>query len=194
MRALLIWGGVALASVLPLVLAGYSPLLAWRQPMYILSGFAGILGLGLMLVQPLAVAGMLPGLGGAAGRRAHRWIGALIVLAVIVHVAGLWITSPPDVVDALLFTSPTWFTPFGVVAMWAVFGAAALVAARRGLPLRVWRRAHAALVSVAVLGTVVHALQIEGTMEPASKWLLSVAVLVTLAVVLWRRGLVRLPR
>lgn len=194
MRALLIWGGVALASVLPLVLAGYSPLLAWRQPIYILSGFAGILGLGLMLAQPLAVAGMLPGLGGAAGRRAHRWIGVLIVLAVMVHVAGLWITSPPDVVDALLFTSPTWFTPFGVVAMWAVFGAAALVAARRGLPLRVWRRAHAALVSVAVLGTVVHALLIEGTMEPASKWLLSVAVLVTLAVVLWRRGLVRLPR
>ena len=34
-----------------------------------------------------------------------------MAVAVVIHVAGLWITSPPDMIDALLFTSPTPFSP-----------------------------------------------------------------------------------
>ena len=92
-------------------------------------------------------------------------------------------TSPPDVIDALLFVSPTPFAPWGVIAMWAVFAAALLAVFRKklGLRLRTWRVAHGVCVVTAVAGTVVHALLIEGTMETISKGLLSVLVLAATA-------------
>jgi len=68
-RTLLIWGALAAAVLLPLAVAATSPLLEWRGPVYIAAGFAGVLGLGLLLVQPLLAAGFLPGL---TVRRARR--------------------------------------------------------------------------------------------------------------------------
>jgi hypothetical protein len=65
---------------------------------------------------------------GLRTRRTHRWIGGALVVVVVIHVAGLWFTSPPDMIDALLFTSPTPFSPFGVIAMWAIFAVALLAA------------------------------------------------------------------
>jgi len=175
-RAGLIWAGLVGALAVPMAAAALSPLLAWREPIYILAGFAGILGLGLMLVQPLLISGDLPGLSPRYARRAHRLVGALLVGAVILHVAGLWITSPPDVVDALLFVSPTPFSVWGVVAMWAVFAVAVLALLRKRLRLRTWRRAHTGLAIVIVAGTVIHALQIEGTMETITKFVLCALV------------------
>ncbi|MEO1204718.1 MAG: ferric reductase-like transmembrane domain-containing protein [Pseudomonadota bacterium] len=160
-----------------------SPLLAWRDPVYIVASFAGVIGLCLMLFQPLLIGGYLPGLSGQARRRAHRWIGGGLVLAVVIHVGGLWITSPPDVVDALLFASPTPFSAWGVIAMWAIFAVALLAAFRRRLRLRprTWRISHTILAVIIVSGTVVHGLLIEGTMETLSKVALSGLVLVATA-------------
>ncbi len=162
-----------------MLLAAMSPFLAWRQPVYILAGFAGILAMALLLVQPLLASGGLPGLAGLRGRRVHRWVGAGLVLALVVHVGGLWITSPPDVVDALTFTSPTPFSAWGVIAMWAAFGAALLAVLRRRIRVRpmTWRRAHTTLAVVVVVGSIVHALLIEGTMETVSKAALCLLVL-----------------
>src|SRR3954452_1587684 len=101
----LIWAALAAAICVPVAAAALSPLLAWRGPLYIIAGFAGILALGLMLVQPLLAGGYLPGLAAYRGRRVHRWTGAALLVLVLVHVAGLWITSPPDMIDALLFAS-----------------------------------------------------------------------------------------
>jgi len=170
-RAILIWATLAIAVVVPIAAAATSPLLAWRQPIYIAAGFAGIIALGLMLVQPVLAGGYLPGLSAYRGRRVHRWIGGVLVAAVVIHVAALWITSPPDVVDVLLFRSPTPFSAWGVIAMWAIFATALLAALRRRLHLRprVWRVAHTSLAVVIVTGTVVHAMLIEGTMETVSK-------------------------
>src|SRR5207248_3544179 len=142
-------------------------------------GFAGILALGLMLVQPLLAGGYLAGLPGFRGRRAHRWTGAALVVAIVIHVGGLWITSPPDMIDALLFTSPTPFSPFGVIAMWGIFTVALLALLRRrlGLRLRTWRIVHVPLAVVIVVGSVVHCLLIEGTMEIVSKVALCALVL-----------------
>lgn len=187
MRAALIWTGVLIAIGVPLVAAGFSPLLQWRQPIYIIAGFAGIAGLGLMLVQPLLAAGVLPGLERFRGRRAHRVLGAGLIAAVLLHVAGLWIFSPPDVVDALLLRSPTPFSVWGVLAMWALFAAALLAVFRTRLRLRVWRLSHSALVTLAVAGTVLHTLLIQGTMEPLTKALLCAVVLMVLAAVLIRQ-------
>ena len=98
-----------------------------------------------MLVQPLLIGGYLPGLSGRIGRRAHHWIGGALVVAVVIHVGGLWITSPPDMIDALLFASPTPFSPFGVIAMWAIFAVALLAAfRRRSATANVAHRPHAA--------------------------------------------------
>jgi predicted ferric reductase len=177
-RVALIWAALATAVCVPIAAAAASPLLAWRGPVYILAGFAGIIALGLMLVQPL-IAGYLPGLSARIGRRAHHWIGGALVVAVVIHVGGLWITSPPDMIDALLFSSPTPFSPFGVIAMWAIFAVALLAVLRRRLGLRpqTWRTAHMLLAIVIVVGSVVHGILIEGAMETVSKAALCVLVL-----------------
>jgi predicted ferric reductase len=176
-RVTLIWVALAAAIGVPLAAAAMSPQLAWRNAVYILAGFAGILGLGFMLVQPLLIGGYLPGLPGHIGRRVHHWIGGALVVAVVIHVGGLWITSPPDMIDALLFSSPTPFSPFGVIAMWAIFAVALLATFRRRLRLRTWRIAHTLLAIVIVVGSAVHAILIEGTMETVSKAALSALVL-----------------
>jgi predicted ferric reductase len=176
-RVTLIWALLAAAVFVPIAAAAASPLLEWRGPVYILAGFAGIIALGLMLVQPLLIAGYLPGLSGYRGRRAHYWTGGALVAALVVHVGGLWITSPPDMIDALLFTSPTPFSPFGVIAMWAIFAVALLAALRRRLGLRTWRIAHMSLAVVIVVGSVVHGMLVEGTMETMSKAALCALVL-----------------
>jgi len=176
-RVILIWAALAAAICVPIAAAATSPLLEWRGPIYILAGFAGIIALGLVLVQPLLIGGYLPGLSAYRGRRAHHWIGGALVVAVVVHVGGLWITSPPDMIDALLFTSPTPFSPFGVIAMWAIFAVALLAAIRRRLGLRTWRIAHMSLAVVIVVGGVVHSVLIEGTMETMSKAALCALVL-----------------
>src|SRR4051794_38151318 len=178
-RASLIWGALAAALGVPIAAAAASPLLAWRGPVYILAGFAGMVALGAMLFQPLLIGGYVPGLSARVGRRVHHWIGGTLVAAVVVHVAGLWITSPPDMIDALLFESPTPFSPFGVIAMWAIFATALLAALRRrlGLRMRTWRIAHMSLAVVIVVGSVVHGVLIEGTMETMSKVALCALVL-----------------
>lgn len=176
---ILIWVALALAIGVPVALAATSEQLAWRGPVYILAGFAGIIALGLVLVQPLLIGGYLPGLSTYRGRRVHHWIGGALVLAVVIHVAGLWITSPPDMIDALTYASPTPFSPFGVTAMWAIFIVAVLAALRRrlGLRLRTWRIVHLPLAIVIVAGSVVHCLLIEGTMETVSKVALCLLIL-----------------
>ena len=176
-RVTLIWVALVAAICVPIAAAAFSPLLAWRGPVYILAGFAGIVALGLVLVQPLLIAGYLPGLSAYRGRRAHHWIGGALVVAVVIHVGGLWITSPPDMIDALTFTSPTPFSPFGVIAMWAIFAVAFLAALRRRLGLRTWRIVHMTLAVVIVVGSVVHGMLIEGTMETMSKAALCAQVL-----------------
>ena len=195
-RGILIWVALALAIGVPVALAATSEQLAWRGPVYILAGFAGIIALGLVLMQPLLIGGYLPGLSAYRGRRAHHWIGGTLVLAVVIHVAGLWITSPPDMIDALTYASPTPFSPFGVTAMWAIFAVALLALLRRrlGLRLRTWRIVHIPLAIVIVAGSVVHCLLIEGTMETISKAALCVLVVMAAAKVmadLWRRRTLR---
>jgi predicted ferric reductase len=80
-------------------------------------------------------------------------------------------------IDALTFTSPTPFSPFGVIAMWAIFAVALLAAFRRRLGLRTWRIVHMSLAVVIVAGSVVHAMFVEGTMETMSKAALCALVL-----------------
>ena len=191
---ILIWAALALAIGVPVAAAATSEQLAWRGPVYILAGFAGIIALGLVLVQPLLIGGYLPGLSAWRGRRTHHWIGAALALAVVIHVAGLWITSPPDMIDALTYASPTPFSPFGVTAMWAIFAVALLAALRRrlGLRPRTWRFIHMPLAIVIVAGSVVHAMLVEGAMETVSKAALCALVLAAAIKVMadlrvWRR-------
>lgn len=191
-RVTLIWAALAAAIGVPIAAAAASPLLAWRDPVYILACFTGIIALGLVLVQPLLIGGYLPGLPAYRGRRAHHWIGGALVLAVVVHVAGLWITSPPDMIDALLFSSPTPFSPFGVTAMWAIFAVALLAALRRRLRPRTWRIAHMSLAAIIVAGSAVHSMLVEGTMEKVTKaalcaLVLGAAIKVMADLRVWRR-------
>ena len=185
-RTALIWVALAVAVAVPVALAATSPYLAWRSPIYIAAGFAGIIAMGLLLLQPLLAGGYLPGLSPRPARRLHAWIGSGLLTAIVVHVAGLWLTSPPDVIDALLFRSPTPFSDWGVIAMWAVFATACVAAFRRALRLspRAWRRIHLALAAIIISGSVIHAILIEGTMETISKLILCALVLISFVIVL----------
>ncbi len=175
-KATLIWAALAIAVCVPIAAAAASPLLEWRGAIYILAGFAGIVALDLALIQPLLIGGYLPGLAAPRGRRVHHWLGAALVVALLIHVGGLWITSPPDMIDALTFTSPTPFSPFGVIGMWAIFAVALLAIVRRRMRPRIWRNAHMMLAAVIVACGVIHAMLVEGTMETISKAVLCVLV------------------
>ncbi len=168
---ILIWAALSIALIVPLAVAVASPLLAWRDPIYIGAGFAGVMAMAFLLLQPLLAGGYLPGLPVRRGRRLHGLVGALLTAAVLIHIIGLWLTSPPDVIDALLFRSPTPFSAWGTVAMWAVFATAALALVRRRLRLkpRAWRLCHLTSASVVIVGGVTHAMLIEGTMGTVSK-------------------------
>lgn len=176
----LFWSALFAAIAIPIIFAAMSPLLAWRSPVYIAACFAGVIGLCLLLLQPLLIGGDLPGLPKHIARRAHPFVGAMLVVAVIIHIIGLWITSPPDVIDALTFTSPTPFSNWGVIAMWSLLATTALMIFRRRLQLqaRHWRMTHSFLALVIVIGTVVHALLIEGVMETVSKVTLCILVVI----------------
>lgn len=194
-RTVLIWAVLAAAIGVPIALAATSPYLQWRDAIYITACFAGIVALGLLLVQPLLNAGYLPGLSAYRARRVHYWIGGALVVAIVIHVAGLWITSPPDMLDALLFRSPTLFSPFGVVAMWAIFATALLALIRRRLGLQTWRITHLSLAAVIVGGSVVHGMLIDGTMETMSKAALcalvvAAAIKVTIDLWPWKKRVV----
>ena len=183
LRSILIWSGLAALLLIPLIAAAASPLLAWRSPIYIMAGFAGIGALALLLLQPVLAGDMLPDLSRVRARRAHRWVGVALLSLVVLHVAGLWLTSPPDVVDALLFTSPTPFSAWGVIAMWALIAAAMLASLRRRVRIapRAWRRGHVSLAVIVVLCTVLHVVLIDGTMETVSKLMLCGAALAAVA-------------
>ncbi|WP_292287373.1 ferric reductase-like transmembrane domain-containing protein [Marivita sp.] len=165
----MIWTVVLVAVGSPVAIAAQSPLLEWRDAVYIIGGFAGIVALSLMLLQPLLVIGDVPLLSGRRGRRAHVFLGLAITGLIGVHVVGLWVTSPPDIVDALLFRSPTPFSAWGVIAMWAIFASVVLAGLRFRLRPRSFRLAHSGLVVVIVAGSVLHAVQIHGTMGTISK-------------------------
>lgn len=186
LRVALFGIALALAVVVPIGAAATSPLLAWRDPVYIAAGLAGVIALVAMLFQPLLALVRIRSIAGIRGPRIHRWVGSVLVLLVIVHVAGLWITSPPDVVDALLFVSPTPFSIWGVIAMWSLFATAGLVAFRRFLRLQpgTWRLCHKVLAAVIATMSVAHAIMIEGTMEVLSKSVLCAMVLAATLVAL----------
>lgn len=156
---------------IPVVAAGFSPLLEWREPIYIAAGFAGIIAMALTVFQPLLISGLLSHSAKNA-RQIHRWFGFALVLTIVVHVVGLWITSPPDVIDALLFVSATPFSVWGVIAMWSVFATATLALMRQKfrLKMNLWRLSHKLLALVTVAASTLHAIQIDGTMETWSKY------------------------
>jgi len=183
-RGALLWIAVIAVSLVSIFAASQSSLLAYRDPVYIAAGFAGVVAMVLLLFQPLLAAGFLAGLAGVQGRRVHKWIGVVVVFLIAAHVVGLWITSPPDVIDALLFSSPTPFSHWGVIAMWCLLGTGCVALWRRKMKPRSWRLVHKTLAIIIVVSAVVHAMLIEGTMEVLSKSLLCAMVLASTVIVL----------
>lgn len=78
--------------------------------------------------------------------------------------------------------------------MWAAVAAALLAALRHKMGLRIWRLGHTALVIAVIVGSVVHAWLIQGTMETYSKALLCLLVLGATGLAIRRRRVWRLLR
>lgn len=183
-RVALIWAGTGAIAAVPVLLIGVSPYLAYRSAIYVTAGIAGAVALSLLMIQPLLAAGYLPGLTAPKARIWHTRMGGVLVLAVALHILGLYLTSAPDTLDALMLVAPTAFSVWGVLALWALIFTVAVVAVRRRLrlPAQLWYWIHNLLALLVVLGSVIHAVLIQGTMEPVSKWLLCLAVLSATAV------------
>jgi len=174
------WGLITALTVLAcwtVVAAARSELLAWRQPIYIAASFAGILGLLAIIVQPLLVGQKIPGLAAQQAKTAHLAVGVFLVVAVICHVGGLWLTSPPDVLDALLLRAPTSFSLWGVIAMWLVFTTALLAGLRqnRRVSPRFWRVFHSVAALLIVVGTIAHVMLIDGLLAWPLKLILGMS-------------------
>lgn len=174
-KVLVIWCVVICALITPVAIAATSPLQARRDAAYITGGMAGVVALSLLAAQPLLAAGYLPGLHKRAAQRLHLWLGGALIICVAVHIGGLYLSSPMVVLDALLLTSPTPFSVYGVIATVAVALTGLLVQFRRLLRLRptIWRILHNLLALAVVGATVVHAVMIDGAMGDWSKWLIS---------------------
>jgi len=186
LSSLLIW--ILLLGIIStaFVKAASSPLLEWRETVYIIAGFAGVIAMVLLLLQPMLAGAYLPGILRSSSLHFHRWVGGCLLACVIIHVAGLWFTSPPDVIDALTFTSPTPFSIWGVAAMWCVFATTTIAVYRikRGMKPKRWRVAHKSFALLIAGCSIAHAMLIDGTMEFWSKLVLCAAVAVsTIAVI-----------
>ncbi len=171
-------GLVASIAVVPIIIAAFSPLLASRDTAYIIGGMSGIVALSLLLVQPLLAAGYLPGRSILSQRKWHRWVGSLFIVAVALHIVGLFVTSPDDMTDALLLAAPTPFSVYGVVALWGVVLTGILVVVRKKCSLLVWTLMHNGLALIVVIASVVHAVMIEGAMSHLSKQVLCICIVV----------------
>ena len=181
---------ILLLILVPLTLAALSPLLSAREPVYIIGGLAGVLGLCLLLLQPLLAAGFFPGTLLAKQRSWHAFTGGLLIVSVLAHIAGLYLTSPPDMIDALLLVSPTPYSLYGVIALWGivVLGVVTLPVVRHRLKPARWRLVHNMVGALVVGTTVTHAVMIDGTMDRRSKLVLcAAAVIATLCATLWLR-------
>lgn len=189
-KTLGLWSIVAISMGVPVALATTSPYLSYRSPIYIAAGFVGIIAMALLLLQALLSRPSPNFLSAAPARRWHRITGITITVLVLAHVGGLYIVSPPDTLDALMLRAPTLFSLFGVLGLWACLLTAGLAATRRRLHMRptMWKRLHQGLASVLAIATVIHAVQIDGAMEPISKILLGATIIaVTAWVALSRR-------
>lgn len=180
------WILLAFCLGMPALLAAFSPLLEWRGPVYTAAGFAGILAYSFMLWQPLLMAGHWPPIKRRYARLLHRAVGAGVILLVAVHVLGLYLISPMDVLDVLSFRSPTPFGLWGAIALYILLVLGFVVLFKRKIPLARWRFLHLSLASILSLTTILHVLPIEGTMESISKWILAAALLAALTRVVFR--------
>lgn len=191
MRAIVAWMLAAAIITVPIAVAAASPLQSYRDPIWVAGGMAGVVGLTLLFLQPVLIGNLLPGLGSSRSRSWHRWVGSAVVAAVLLHVGALYVTSPDDILDALLLVSPTPFALYGVIGLAGVVATALVASLRDRLPAVLWRATHVGLAVVVVVASVVHAVQIDGVMGTASKWALCVfamAATAAIAVKALRRG------
>lgn len=174
----LLWGLTTGLVLVPVILAAMSPLQSGREFTYVIGALAGVLALSLLFVQPLLVAGFLPGLMPSMEKRWHRRLGTVLVSAVGLHILGLYLASPDDMSDALLLVAPTPFSLYGVIALWAValLGLSAVFRSRVRLRLRLWKVVHSALALIVVTASIVHAWMIDGTMNGLSKTISCVCI------------------
>jgi len=196
LRTALVWSLLAVCVLAPVAIAAANPLQESRDAFWIAGGLAGVVALALMLAQPLLAAGMLPAPPLPTARRWHRVLGFGVASLIVLHVVGLYLSSPEDIADALMLVAPTPFSVYGVLGLVGILLTIVLVAARSRLALRyaVWRLVHNGLALIVVAASVAHALLIEGAMGAVSKAALCALVLAATVAVLARIHLIRRSR
>lgn len=181
--------------ILAVIVAALNPLQESRSIEYVIGGLSGVVALALLLLQPLLAIAFLPHGSVIQQRRWHRWIGTAIVITVALHISGLYLASPQDMIDAMLLVAPTPFSVYGVVGLWTLVLTATLVAFRKRLRLNIstWNIIHNSLAVIVVITSVVHALMIEGAMGYVSKLILCICLIGATTIVVAQLRIIR-PR
>ena len=179
----LVWLASAGLVALPLLVAGTSPLQEGREPIWILGGLAGVAAMPLLVIQGLLPTGRLARL--APSLRWHRVLGYGVLLAVLVHVGALYLYSPEDITDALLFLAPA-YSKFGVIAAWCLVFAVLVAVLRRrlGLGHATWRIVHGLLALITVGTAVAHTVMAYGAFDGVVETLTCVAALLATSLAL----------
>lgn len=182
--------------ILPLVVALVSPLQTGREAIWVIGALAGVLALSLLVIQVLLPTPWLRGIIIGDDSRVHRLLGIAIAVIVIVHVGGLYVTSPDDIADALVLQAPT-YSRLGVLSAWCLALSLGLALARRKLALTYsdWQIVHAFLAVVVVTTAVAHTVMIRGTLDgPVEVLLCGAAVIAVSAAIVHRFVLLPLQR
>lgn len=186
-RNILIWLGLFALMAFPVIRAISNPYLPFRETSYIIAGFAGIFCLSIFVLQPLLATRRIP-LHPFRARRLHRIVGICVLSLTIIHVAGLFVTNSDDVIDVFMLRAPTTFSIFGVIAFWGIILTGLIATLRHSLPSFIWRKTHQTLSCIVISATIIHALQIQGAMEPISKWIICLAaILSTVVALIWQK-------
>jgi hypothetical protein len=173
---------VAALLVGPAAAALASPLQVGRDAGWVLGAVAGAVALSLLAVQAALPTPWLDGVLARPWSALHRAVGLAVAAVVLAHMAGLYLSSPDDVRDALLLRAPT-YSRLGVLSAWTVGLSIALALARRrlGLTYSDWQILHSALAVAIVTTAVGHTVMIRGTLDGPAELLACGAALVAVS-------------
>lgn len=157
-RRIALGAGLAAVATAPLALALGDGHLASARPALVISTAAGALAVSALALQPM--------LAGSHRISWHRWLGAVALALVLVHIGGLFLVEVDDTLLAMSPDGPTRarMALIGTVALIAVVG---LGVARRRLPMSgpTWRILHAFLAVLVIVLGFGHAILTDGALD-----------------------------
>ena len=157
-RRVALWAALAAVVAVPLALALTDFHLEGAPAALVLSTAAGALAVSALVLQPL--------LAGRGRIGPHRMLGAVALVLVLAHVAGLFVVAPDDALFAMSPDGPT-RARMALIATIALVAVVALGVGHGRLPIGAasWRILHAFLAVLVIALGIGHAVLTDGALD-----------------------------